>query len=347
MFQNITYNLISYIKGINVIIFSYLIFSSYGCRDDVATNPGPGPGPGPGPNLIDWTFQNSDILVNYTDVFFVDNKTGWIVGENNTILSTSIGGVTWPQAPANNYQGNFRSVHLINKTQGWITGDKNGVSVDGNVYISISGGAYPESQKALEFPMNTVFGLDKDFVWSGGENGQMLYSNDGGINWIESSTDVEFTIFDIHFLDQDKGYATGGDGNIIRSLDGGINWQSEYVYSDIDVHAIHFIDSATGWACGSRNTILIAKDDGSSLEWSVETIFNEPAGTTWRDIFFIDDQIGWIVGDGGAVYRSDDGGKTWVKEYTGIFSNLNAIHMVSNENGWIAGDDGIILTYTP
>ena len=83
------------------------------------------------------------------------------------------------------------------------------------------------------------------------------------------------------------------------------------------------------------------------MEWTVETIFYEVIGTTWRDIFFTDEQTGWVVGDAGLVYKSEDGGMSWVKETTGTFSNLNAIHMINDQSGWIVGDEGIILTYTP
>jgi photosystem II stability/assembly factor-like uncharacterized protein len=311
------------------------------------TNPVPGQVQGPGPDFSGWIFQNSGVLVNYTDVFFANNNSGWIVGDNNTILSTVNAGITWPQAPVNSIEGNFRSVYLTSETVGWITGDLNGAGVDGNVYVSISGGAYPETQKSMEYPMNTVFSLDKDHVWSGGENGQLLYSNDGGNNWIESSTKPDFTIFDIHFLDQKKGYASGSKGNIITSSDGGITWQDEFKYPDIDIMSIHLIDSMTGWACGSRNTILFLEGDVAAPEWIVSTIDNEKPGIIWRDIFFIDDHIGWVIGDGGAVYRSENAGKSWEREDTGSFSNLNAIFMVDYQTGWIVGDEGIILTYTP
>lgn len=334
-----------YYKGINFTLFLFLIFVFFSCQDDGVSDPGTGPAPGP--NAYDWTFQYSDWLLNYTDVFFVDNRTGWVVGEYNTILSTNDAGVNWPQAPVNSFEGNFRSVYLINETQGWISGDLNGTSIDGNVYISVNGGAYPESQISTIYPLNSVFSLDKDHVWAGGESGQMVYTTDGGSNWIESSTILEFEIFDIHFLNQDKGFASGSYGNIVHSSDGGMTWQSDFKYSDIDILAIHFTDSINAWACGSKNSVLLGKYNGSGLQWTVTKIFSEPAGFIWRDIFFIDDRTGWVVGNAGAVYKSDDGGTSWVKESTETISNLNAIHMVDGQKGWIAGNEGAILTYTP
>jgi photosystem II stability/assembly factor-like uncharacterized protein len=83
------------------------------------------------------------------------------------------------------------------------------------------------------------------------------------------------------------------------------------------------------------------------MQWTKHKIDNEVGAHVWRDIYFANKQKGWIVGDGGAVYISIDGGMTWDKESTGVTSDLHGIHMVSSTKGWIAGDEGVILTYTP
>ena len=329
------------------IILSLLVISIFGCQDDPVNGSIPGPGTSPQTNPYDWSLQYTEVFVDLKDVFFVDQSAGWVVGDNNTILSTTMSGDTWPQAPINYFPGNFRSVHMINEYKGWITGDMNGNTEDGSIYISITGGAYPEPQKSTMYPMNTIFSLDTDYVWSGGDNGQLLFTHDGGINWKESETDLELSIFDTHFINKDIGYVSGNQGSIFKSFDGGLTWEIDYKHSEVDILAMHFIDTLTGWACGSRNTILLFKNDGLTAGWTAQTILIEQPGITWRDIFFIDDQTGWIVGNGGAVYRSEDGGESWIKESTGLFENLNAIHMINNQKGWIVGDNGVILTYTP
>ncbi|MGD9329593.1 MAG: YCF48-related protein, partial [Cyclobacteriaceae bacterium] len=219
----------------------------YGCQtEDSTNNRGKIPIITPDNNPYDWAIQYTETYVDLTDVYFIDNMTGWIVGEENTILSTTMGGNTWPQAPVNSYDGNFRSVIVISENIGWISGDMNGNAVNGNIYISSSGGSYPESQKLSEYPLNAVFGLNESLVWSGGENGQLLYSEDGGQNWIESSTDFIFSISDIYFIDENEGYAVGENGKIIKSTDGGINWELNHEIPEIDFTSVHFIDASTG-----------------------------------------------------------------------------------------------------
>ncbi len=329
------------------LIFSFLMISIYGCQDDTVSGTVPGPGNLPQANPYDWSLQYTEAFVDLKDIFFVDKSTGWVVGDFNTILSTTMGGDTWPQAPINDYDGNFRGVHMINSDKGWIAGDMNGKIEDGSIYLSINGGAYPEPQTSTMYPLNTVYSFEDDYVWSGGDNGQLLFTHDGGNNWQEPDTNLEIAIFGIHFIDKENGFISGSRGSIYKSTDGGHSWEIDYKHSEVDILAIHFIDSTKGWACGSRNTIFLFSNDGITSEWTAHTISSEKPGITWRDIFFIDDQTGWIVGNGGTVYRSEDGGKSWIKESTGLFADLNAIYMFKDQKGWIVGDNGVILTYTP
>ena len=337
-------NVHTFVRVIQTFLVAFIVAGSYSCQFNGNSDTNP---PDPIPPVYDWTAQNSGSITNFSDIHFYNATSGWVVGEDNTILSTTTGGLTWPEAPVNSFEGNFRSVHLISESQGWIAGDKSGAPLDGHVYFSSNGGAYPEPQKTLEFPMNTVFNLDENHGWAGGENGQLLYTTDGGKNWHESTTNLDFAVNDIHFIDQNKGWAVGIQGNIIRSFDGGDSWQSEFNDQTFDLLSIHVVDSLTGWACGTNNTILIREKINETLQWTKQRIDNEVGSLVWRDIFFTDKQKGWIVGDDGAVYISIDGGKTWDKELTGAITDLNAIHMVSSTKGWIAGNEGIILTYTP
>jgi len=79
-----------------------MMISFYGCQDDSTDGSIPGSGSPPQTNPFDWRLQFTETSVDLKDVFFIDQSTGWVVGDNNTILSTTIGGDKWPQAPINN-----------------------------------------------------------------------------------------------------------------------------------------------------------------------------------------------------------------------------------------------------
>lgn len=54
----------------------------------------------------------------------------------------------------------------------------------------------------------------------------------------------------------------------------------------------------------------------------------------------------WRVGDGGAIERSTDGGKTWKKQNSGVTADLTAGSATSDRVAWIAGKNGTLLLTT-
>jgi photosystem II stability/assembly factor-like uncharacterized protein len=60
-------------------------------------------------------------------------------------------------------------------------------------------------------------------------------------------------------------------------------------------------------AVGERGTVLLSDDDGRSFRQSRGV----PVATTLTGISFADEQVGWAVGHGGVVLRTDNAGETW------------------------------------
>jgi len=59
-------------------------------------------------------------------------------------------------------------------------------------------------------------------------------------------------------------------------------------------------------------------------------------------VHFLDRRNGWVVGDGGVILSSKDGGKTWKQLITAWENSFNDVTFVG-KRGWIVGDRGIIL----
>ena len=66
--------------------------------------------------------------------------------------------------------------------------------------------------------------------------------------------------------------------------------------------------------------------------------------STLLSVQFIDEDEGWIVGRGGVILRSSDGGRTWVRQESKTAQNLYAL-FVDKKKGWAVGGDGIVLEY--
>jgi photosystem II stability/assembly factor-like uncharacterized protein len=59
-----------------------------------------------------------------------------------------------------------------------------------------------------------------------------------------------------------------------------------------------------------------------------------------RAIHFVDSMTGWAAGDGGAVYRTTDGGRDWKPLLSGSSADINFIYFFDWNRGWMLGKSG-------
>jgi photosystem II stability/assembly factor-like uncharacterized protein len=74
-----------------------------------------------------------------------------------------------------------------------------------------------------------------------------------------------------------------------------------------------------------------------------------PSGNHYGSVFFISDQVGWIAGGDaqiGILFKTTDGGITWFQQYINWTGEINKIHFVNADVGWICGQTSIILKST-
>jgi photosystem II stability/assembly factor-like uncharacterized protein len=104
---------------------------------------------------------------------------------------------------------------------------------------------------------------------------------------------------------------------------------------------------------------LIAFDQGPNLEgirdpaMFVLDVLGSPDaevpiwsdGATARDLAFANHSVGWIVGDGGRIAGTGDGGSSWTPRLSGVTSQLNAIALSpADERLWAAGEGGTLIS---
>ncbi len=63
------------------------------------------------------------------------------------------------------------------------------------------------------------------------------------------------------------------------------------------------------------------------------------------DIHFVDNMIGWAVGDYSAVLHTTDGGKTWAATKAGGNGILEGVHATDKGHCWAVDDWGVIASY--
>jgi photosystem II stability/assembly factor-like uncharacterized protein len=67
---------------------------------------------------------------------------------------------------------------------------------------------------------------------------------------------------------------------------------------------------------------------------------------TLLDVHFIDANTGWVVGYGGTILKTTNGGVTWTPQVSGTTAKLNAVDFYDANHGWVVGDGGIIRATT-
>ncbi len=156
-----------------------------------------------------WEILHAPSPAELIHIDFVDDKHGWIVGADGTILRTEDAGDSWTKqtsgTTATLYHVNFR-----NEKEGWATGER------GTIVRTIDGG---RSWTPVESPARATL-LSVQFIgdgdgWIVGRGGVILRSGDGGRTWIEQESTTKQNLFAL-FMNKKNGWAVGADGLILR-----------------------------------------------------------------------------------------------------------------------------------
>ena len=68
--------------------------------------------------------------------------------------------------------------------------------------------------------------------------------------------------------------------------------------------------------------------------WEVQ---NSGTNAHLHDVYFIDHNTGWVVGDSGTIIHTDNGGDIWTLQESGTSSWLRGVHFTDHDAGWAVG----------
>jgi photosystem II stability/assembly factor-like uncharacterized protein len=114
------------------------------------------------------------------------------------------------------------------------------------------------------------------------------------------------------------------------------------------VSGVSFVDQDNGWSVGvsvftsSSIVVRITNGASNSPNFTVQTSFAKKL----RQIQMLDANNGWVIGDGGTIMKTINGGDTWSPQTSGTTADLNGVYFVDLNNGWVVGDGGTILKTT-
>jgi len=225
----------------------------------------------------------------------------------------------------------FTDVFFTSADTGWIT-----ISTTSNIYRTDDGGVTFSTQTTPLGSTSAIHMLDANNGYSGGQGGWVYNTADGGLNWnilasMSSLTDISFPFN----TDPENpiGYACGDAGRVweITSTLTDLNSPSASDFGGISAPSVNHV-----WVCGGNRIYYYNGTDFTS---------QSTPGGYFYDIHFINNQEGWVVGDGGVIGYTTDGGASWNTQ-TNPDTQALALYSVfffDSDYGWVVGNNGLIL----
>jgi photosystem II stability/assembly factor-like uncharacterized protein len=260
-----------------------------------------------------WTQQTINSSAGLRKIKFLDNETGYVVGDNGVVFKTTDGGQNWNYLYTGFNQLLFDVEFPVNSITGFVSGELGRLiktTDGGSTWNSI--GSFNKDIMAMCFPLDNLVG------YVATSYGRIYKTTDGGLTW-ETKYDGNSpptNITDILFpFDDQTGYALYCPGGgqitkILKTTDGGNNWAITESGTTDELFSISFPTPQVGYIGGANYeensaTFLKTIDGGSS--WNFIKV---PYSYSIMSVCFPNEiDTGYVVGNlSGAILKTLNGG---------------------------------------
>jgi len=235
------------------------------------------------------TWQQADVPLQttLTSVFFINNKQGWAVGHDATILATKDGGASWQiQQHKPELEKPLLDIVFKNPLEGIAIG------AYGLLFRTVDGGdtwtnefhdefllpddvdyltdlkqedeeAYLDEASSILPHFNRLV-IDGRTLYMVGEIGLIAKSNDFGKNWLPFDEIYQGSFFDMARTTQGNLLVVGLRGHVYRSLKNGTPWQQRQTDTTALINDIVLTDDNRIFLLANNGVLLESKDDGKT-----------------------------------------------------------------------------------
>ena len=274
---------------------------------------------------------------NLVSIYFVDKDLGFAAG-SSTILKTTDGGITWVQKYSSAV--NFIFIEFFSNNNGVAVGNSGKTTV---IFKSTNSGENWSQVGIWSYDASYAsYFISLSVGWVAGK-GYIQKTTDGGANWISQPTDGYTSLWSIYMLDGNYGWSVGNNSMEYRTTDGGTNWMNSTIpfYGRI-MQSVFFVSSTAGWVVDSQG--LIAHSFNGGQDWIQQSLITN---NNYYDILFNSELNGWLCGQSsgaGILLRTTNAGDTWNNVTIPSVYSLHGIWSIDNNNVWVVGDSGKIIS---
>ncbi|OUS46220.1 photosynthesis system II assembly factor YCF48-domain-containing protein [Ostreococcus tauri] len=305
------------------------------------------------------------------DIAFVNEQRGFLLGTRQTILETTNGGKTWDARDLTglldddvNYR--FNSVSFAGE-EGWIIG-KPAVLLH-----TVDGGKNWErvglSPRLPGAPLLVTAVKDNGTAEMVTDEGAIYFTKDAARNWkaaVEETVSATLnrtvssgitgasyytgTFSTVSRNDKGEYLGLSSRGNFYMTwAPGQAYWQPHNRTSARRVQSMGWRKDGGVWELTRGGGVFQSQDIGlpeedsefveakiGSRGFGLLDLGSDPKGNTY-----------WAVGGSGSVFYSTDGGKSWKRDRgtDNVAANLYNVKFQSETQGFILGNDGVLLRY--
>ncbi len=194
-----------------------------------------------------------------------------------------------------------------------------------------------------------------DRLLVGGEQGNILYSDDNAQSWTQADVPVSLAITSVTFARPGEAWATAHDGFLLHSGDNGATWEVTLSGSDIARLSVAALEAQIELL---RSAVENATSETlEDTEWALDdalfaldeatAAIDDGMTSPLLDVWFADENNGYVLGAYGVFLRSSDGGESWVA-HSNRLENPDKYHLYSIARSsagtlLIAGEAGTLL----
>jgi len=300
------------------------------------------------PSLSDnpWQVISLPTEANLQDIGFTqDSNHGWLVGSDSTLLETTNGGNTWQvrNLELGDQKYRFTSVSFVGQ-EGWITGEPSIL-----LHTTDAGKSWSRIPLSAKLPgaPRTILALSPQSAEMTTTLGAIYRTADSGKTWQAMVQGAVGVVRNISRSEDGKYVAVSAKGNFYSTWEPGQEtWVPHNRNSSRRVQNMGFSEDGRLWML-ARGGQLQFSDPQDWEVWEEST--HPELSTSWGllDLAYRTPEEVWLAGGSGQLLRSVDGGKTWQKdrEVENVPSNLYRIVFLTPEQGFIIGQQGVLLKY--
>ncbi len=298
-----------------------------------------------------WILQNSGVNATLSDVVMLDTVTAIAVGRNGSILETTNAGESWLDVSLPlSYGGQWNAISFFDSVNGVIVGDNGTVFTTPNRGKSWLWHYIPGGQKCL-----SALHVGPNSVYVGADSGWVYNTSDTGRTWTAEkiSTWPIRSLFVYHgptFIGVSK-YALTPYSLCTQYVIPPPSWNEKILPNFQGLGSAAFDaefcnGGGAGFIVGVQGDLRSAP---TILRKSMfDTVWHEVSTGILRDgtLFNVSTpsaNVIYVCGGNGMIYKSSNGGDTWLDQTVPTARNVNAIFFYDEKHGFAVGDSGLIL----